>query len=83
MFLMGWEPLDKGMIYVLGGTVRNFIRMVHNLKLMNCLILKVSICYDWTSVDLGSLKPRREKPRIRRSSVFKYIFSYMNLNDFT
>ena len=45
----GWDMLDKGMIHVLGrmewgGT--DFIkqlRMVYNLKAMNCLCLKFSI----------------------------------------
>lgn len=61
------DPLDKGMVHVLGGMehmVRDFImllRMARNLKLMNCLLMELSIYWGVTetaeseTVDKGVL----------------------------
>lgn len=60
------DKLDKGMVHVLGGMehmVRDFIilRMARNLKLMNCLLMELSIYWGVTetaeseTVDKGVL----------------------------
>lgn len=55
------DKLDKGMIHVLGGMqqmVRDFVmvlRMARNLRLMNCLLMELSV--SWGVTEMQKAKP--------------------------